>query len=219
MHIVVVGCGRVGSDLAYRLFKKGHQVAVIDITPDAFEKLPPEFTGRRVEGEGLARDVLHRAGIEQADGLAAVTDSDPVNAVVAHIAHALYGIDFVVVRNNDPAWLPFQEMFGVQIVSSEGWGAQRLEELLYPSATPVVYSVGNGDVEIYECLVPNAWVGLHLREMLPPQGVIAVSVTRAGRSELPAPDMRLESGDLLHLSATLEGVEALRAHLKTRTEA
>jgi trk system potassium uptake protein TrkA len=208
----------VGSDLASRLSKNNHSVVVIDLYPEAFDHLPNDFQGRMVEGEGLAQDVLHRAGIEEADGLAAVTDSDSVNAVIAHVAKTVYHIDTIVVRNTDPAWRPFQEAFGVQIVSSAGWGAQRIEELLYPTATPIVFSAGNGEVEIYECAVPDPWAGVKLQEMLPEQGVIPVSITRAGRAELPAPEVVLESGDLLHLSATLEGIEALRERLDRRGE-
>ncbi len=219
MHFIVVGCGRVGSNLAYRLFQRGHQVVVIDPVPNAFTKLPHDFKGRMVEGEGLSQDVLHRAGIEHAEGVAVVTDSDAVNAVIGHIAHSVYHIDYVVIRNNDPACRPFQEAFGVQIVSSASWGVQRIEELLYPTAIPIVFSAGNGEVEIYECVVPDAWAGSRLREMLPAKGVIPVSLTRAGSAELPSPDTVLESGDLLHLSATLEGIAALRAHLQKKPEA
>src|SRR5262245_11094928 len=139
MNYIVVGCGRIGSNLASHLFKRGHQVVLVDSEPQAFSKLPPDFKGRMVEGEALSQDVLHRAGIEQAEGVAAVTDSDAVNAVVGHIARSVYQIQYVVIRNNDPAWRPFQEAFGVQIVSSGGWGVRRIEELLYPNATPVVF--------------------------------------------------------------------------------
>jgi trk system potassium uptake protein TrkA len=219
MHIIVVGCGRVGSNLAYRLFQRGHLVVVIDTAPNAFTKLPHDFKGRMVEGEGLSQDVLHRAGIERAESVAVVTDSDAVNAVIGHIAHSVYHIDYVVIRNNDPAWRPFQEAFGVQIVSSASWGVQRIEELLDPTTIPIVYSAGNGEVDIFECAVPDGWAGSRLREILPAQGVIPVSLTRAGRAELPSPDIVLKSGDLLHLSATLEGIEALRAHLSKKTGA
>jgi trk system potassium uptake protein TrkA len=217
--MIVVGCGRVGSNLAYRLFQRGHQVVVIDPVPFAFTKLPPDFKGRMVEGEGLSIDVLHQAGIEQAKGVAVVTDSDSVNAVIGHIAHSVYHIDNVVIRNNDPAWRPFQEAFGVQIVSSSSWGAQRIEEMLYPTATPIVFSAGNGEVEIYEWAVPDAWTGSRLRDRLPTEGIIPVSLTRAGQAELPSLDTVLESGDLLHLSATLEGIEALRTHPSGKAEA
>src|SRR5512135_558344 len=68
MNLLVVGCGRVGAELSYRLFKSGHQVVVVDSNREAFNRLPPEFRGRTLEGEGLAENVLERAGIRDADG-------------------------------------------------------------------------------------------------------------------------------------------------------
>ena len=104
MNIIVVGCGRVGAELAYRLFQQGHQVTVIDYLSTAFANLPPDFRGRTIQGEALNQQVLHRAGIEKADGLAMVTSSDTVNAVVAHAAKMVYGISNIIVRNYDPRW-------------------------------------------------------------------------------------------------------------------
>jgi trk/ktr system potassium uptake protein len=213
MNLIVVGCGRVGSDLAYRSFQKGHQVVIIDNSPRAFGNLPADFRGRTVEGEGLSKDVLHRADIEGADGLAAVTDSDAVNAVIAHIAHSVYNIPNVVIRNNNPSWRQFHEAFGVQIVSSASWAAQRIEELLYPAAMPIVFSAGNGEVEIYEFIVTERWAGSIVADLLPASECIAVAITRAGRSMLPSQEVHLEAGDILHFSATLEGIQALRARL------
>jgi len=130
MNIIVVGCGRVGSTLAYQLYKKGHQVTVVDQAASAFDNLPADFHGRMEEGDVLSRDVLYRAGIEQADALATVTNSDSVNAVVAHVARTVYHVPNVVVRNYDPRWQPLHEAFGLQVVSSASWGVQRMEELL-----------------------------------------------------------------------------------------
>ena len=210
MNIVVVGCGRVGAELAYRLFQKGHQVAVIDQVASAFDNLPEDFRGRTIEGEVLAQDVLRRAGIEQAEGLAAVTNSDSLNAVVAHLARTVYNVPQVVVRNYHPRWRPLHEAFGLQVVSSTSWGAQRIEELLYHADARSVFSAGNGEVEIYEFVVPEAWRGHGLEELLPAGQCLAVALTRAGRAMLPSQGVRLEGGDILHLSATLAGIEALR---------
>jgi trk system potassium uptake protein TrkA len=218
MNIVVVGCGRVGAELAYRLFQKGHQVAVIDQVASAFDSLPPDFRGRTVEGEVLAEDVLRRAGIEQAEGLAAVTNSDSLNAVVAHVARTVYHVPQVVVRNYHPHWRPLLEAFGLQIVSSTSWGAQRVEELLYHADARSVFSAGNGEVEIYELVVPETWSGRSLQDLLPSGQCLAVALSRAGRAMLPSQEARLEAGDVLHLSATLAGIEALRHRLKTLQE-
>lgn len=218
MKVIVVGCGRVGSQLAYQLFQRGHQVTVIDHVALAFHNLPPDFRGRTVEGEVLSQGVLRRAGIEQADGLAAVTNSDSLNAVVAYLARTTYDIPNVVVRNYDPRWQPLQEAFGLQVISSASWGAQRLEELLYGADMHTVFSAGNGEVEIYEFVVPEAWHGRPLRELLSEIECVPAALTRSGRAMLPAYDTLLEECDVIHVSATLEGIEALRRRLYSQKE-
>ena len=213
VFIIVVGCGRVGAELSFRLYKRGHQVAVIDQVGKSFGHLPPEYRGRTIEGEVLNQDVLSRAGIKQAQGLAAVTNSDSVNAVVGPLARTVYHVPNVIVRNYDPRWLPMHEGFGLQVVSSTAWGAQRIEEMLYQPVGRSVFSAGNGEVEIYELVVPSSWHGRTLPEVLPAEDCLPVAVTRAGRSALPPSDWQLEPGDVLHVSATLGAMEALRERI------
>ena len=215
MKYIVVGCGRAGAELAKRLWERGHEVSVIDHQPKAFDNLGAEFQGRTVEGEVLNQHVLKRAGIEGADGLAAVTNSDSLNAVVAHAAKSLFRVPHVVARNYDPRRRRLFEAFGLQVVSSTGWGAQRLEEMLYHGEMRSVFSAGNGEVEIYEFAIPAPWWGRPLGELLG-DGVRAVAHTRAGRAQLPDPEAPLEEGDIVHLSATLDGVEMVRSRLAGR---
>lgn len=211
MKIIIVGCGRIGTDLAFRLFQQGHQVTVVDNVLQSFERLNPDFRGRTVEGEALSKEVLERAGIEQADGLAAVTNSDTLNAVVAHIARTFYKIQNIVVRNYDPNLRPVLEAFGFQIVSSTSWGAQRTEELLSSSMQRAVFSPGNGEVEVYELVIPENWSGRQLGELMSEmEACLPVALTRAGRSSLPSPDAVLEMGDLIAVSATAPGIVCLR---------
>jgi trk system potassium uptake protein TrkA len=210
VFIIVVGCGRVGAELAFRLHQRGHQVAVIDQVGSSFANLDPEYRGRTIEGEVLSQDVLHRAGIEEADGLTAVTNSDSVNAVVGHMAREVYKVANVVVRNYDPRWLPMYEAFGLQVVSSTAWGAQRIEELLYQPLGRAVFSAGNGEVEVYELVAPEVWRGREVGVLLAGTEAMAVAVTRAGKAMLPTPELALDAGDILHVSATLAGIEALR---------
>jgi trk system potassium uptake protein len=213
MRILVVGCGRVGAQLANRLYRANHQVVVIDIAASAFENLDPEFRGRTLEGDVLAQDMLRRAGIEQAQGLAAVTNSDTLNAVIAHLARSFYHIPNVVVRNYEPRYQCVYESFGVQAVASSTWGAQRMEELLSDASLITVFSAGNGEVEIYELSVPEAWNGRSVQDLVGHGGCVCVALTRAGKAVLPVPDTTVETGDVLHLSATFEGIEALRRQL------
>ena len=209
MFLIIVGCGRVGSELAYRLYQGGHQVTVIDQVGTSFEHLHPEYRGRTVTGEVLGEDVLKRAGIEQADGLAAVTNSDAVNGVVGYVARTIFDVSNVVVRNYDPRFRELHEAFGLQTVASTAWGAQRIEELFHQVQGRTVFSAGNGEVEVYELRVPEEWSGRPLRDLLPAEGCLPVAVTRAGRAALPGPEARLEEGDVVHVSATLAGIEAM----------
>ncbi len=220
MNFIVVGCGRVGAELSYRLYKSGNQVVVVDSNRMAFNRLHPEFRGRTLEGEGLAENVLERAGIKEADGLAAVTNSDTLNAVVAHTARSIYGVRIVVVRNYDPALRPVIQAFGLQMVSSTYWGAQRVEELLTNPSQKMVFSAGNGEVEVYELVVPDLWNGRKLGEML--SGLTEcypVALTRAGKSLLPSADIELQRGDVFHISSTFDGIGLLNARLELKGEA
>lgn len=219
MFFIVVGCGRVGSELAYGLHREGHQVTVIDEVGTSFEHLDAAYRGRTIEAEVLAEDVLKRAGIEQADGLAAVTNSDPVNAVVGHIARTIFQVPNVVVRNYDPRFRPLHEAFGLLLVSSTAWGAQRIEELLFSPPFRTVFSAGNGEVEVYEVRIAREWTGRPLAELLGDTDCVALALTRAGRAALPSGETRLEAGDLVHVSASLKGVEALGRRLLGPEEA
>ena len=214
MNIIVVGCGRVGAELAYRLFRRGHQVTVIDFLNAAFNNLPPDFRGRTIQGEVLNQQVLHRAGIENADGLALVTSSDSVNAVVAHAARKVYGISNIVVRNYDPRWRSLYEYFGLQVVSSSSWGAQRIEELLFEPKGHTVLSAGNGEVEIYEIVISSRLQGTTIGVLL--EGnleCLPASLTRAGKATIPTLQSSLAEGDLVLFSATYEGSTMLRKRI------
>jgi len=220
MNLIIVGCGRVGAELCYRLYKSGHQVVVVDSRKEAFNRLHPEFRGRTLEGEGLAENVLERAGIREADGLAAVTNSDALNAVVAHIAREFYNLPVVVARNYDPNLRSVIEAFGLQTVGSTYWGAQRVEELLMSPSQKVVYSAGNGEVEVYEIIVPELWNDRTMGDLFDPlEQCYPVALSRAGRSFLPSKDTKLQSGDLLNVSTTFEGIGALTARLAKKAEA
>jgi trk system potassium uptake protein len=213
MKVIVVGCGRLGAELAFRLFQRGHDVTVIDQIAAAFHNLHPLFRGRTLEGEVLNQDVLHRAGVEHAEGLAAVTNSDTLNAVVAHVARTVYHVPHVVARNYNPRWSPLHEAFGLRAVSSTTWGAQRIEELLYEAEVHPVWSSGNGVVDVYEFVVPEHYQGRLLHEVLPKGSYVVVAHTRGGEALSPVDTNPLEPGDVIYLSPSPERREALRRWL------
>lgn len=220
MNFIIVGCGRVGAELCHHLFTSGHNIVVVDSEKEAFNRLPPDFRGRTLEGEGLAESVLERAGIREADGLAAVTNSDTLNAVVAHTARAFYNVPVVVARNYDPNLRPVIEAFGLQAVGSTSWGAQRVEELLINPSQRAVYSAGNGEVEVYEVPIPEEWNSRTVGELLAPlKNCYPVALSKAGRSSLPEAQAILKTGDMLTVSSTFEGISALTARLSKKAEA
>lgn len=218
MKIIVIGCGRLGSDLAVRFFRAGHEVSIIDNAPGAFNNLPGDFQGRTIEGEAMSQDVLFRAGIERADALVAATNSDALNAVVAYVAKTLYDIPHVAARNYDPHSRTMLETFNLQVVSSTSWGAQRLEELIYHGEVRTVYSTGNGEIDIYEITVPDDFAEVKATELAVPGQAMIISVTRAGRAELPENGITVRGGDLISVSATSEGIELLLKKLDLAKE-
>jgi trk system potassium uptake protein TrkA len=209
MKVIVIGCGRLGAELATRMFQRGHEVVVVDSNPAAFNILPTDFQGRMIEGEALNHDVLHRAGIENADVLAVVTSSDALNLVVGHIGCCEFNVPNVVARNYDPSVRPLYETFCLQVVSSTSWGAQRLEEMIYQREIVAVLSAGNGEVDVYQFKVPEQWVGHSLGKLLNSSESIPVSVTRSGNAFLPDRDTILQPNDIIHVSATFNGFEEL----------
>ncbi len=218
MKIIVVGCGRVGAEVAYGLFRKGHKVTVVDQEASAFRNLPPDFRGLTLRGDVLTQDVLLRAGIENAQALAAVTPSDAVNTVLGHVARVVFKVPHVVVRNFDPRKRVVHEAFSLEVISPSTMGAHCIEEALAGSRLRKVCPLGTEAVGLYQLTVPKAWHGRLLGELLTSTQGTMISVTRAGRLFPLKPDGALQEGDVLHLSATKEGAVNLDAQLKKLQE-
>ena len=212
--IIIVGCGRVGVELALSVNRQGYNVAVMDQNPRAFDRLGPDYRGRTVLGDALDYDGLKRAGIETAHGLAAVTASDSANVVVARVARDMFKVEHVVARVFDPTRASVYEMLGLQTVASSSWGAQRIEQLLLHPGLQSVYVAGNGEVQIYEVSVPENWKDRLISELLPAGSTLPVAVARGGRGLLPGSDFVLHAQDVLQVSATTEGAAILRQRLK-----
>jgi trk system potassium uptake protein TrkA len=144
-----------------------------------------------------------------------------MNAVMGHTVRVHFpNVKQVVVRNYDPAMRDMLEAFGLQIISSTAWGAERMQELLIDPTFRAVFSAGNGEVEMYEMNISEKWDGMTISNLL--EGcseLICSALARAGRAQLPTPDTKLQKGDVLTVSATLEGVKSLRAKLQEGKEA
>jgi trk system potassium uptake protein len=213
VKVIVIGCGRIGSELAYRLSTNGHDVDIIDKQPSAFDKLPLDFQGRIHEGDAMSQDVLNRAGIEKAEAMAVVTSSDAVNLVVSQVARSVYHVPRVVTRNFEPRYRRLYEVFNVQVISATSWGAQRLEEVIIHSEVRTIFSAGNGEISIYELIIPMEWEGKKISDLIGCESCNVVALTRGGKAFLPEPGTILKDGDIVHVSTTTESVEAMRSRI------
>ncbi len=213
MKAIIIGCGRIGAELAYRLYKRGHDVSIVDNVAASFGNLPSDFQGRIHEGDALNQDVLIRAGIQSANVFAAVTNNDALNMVVAHIAKTEYKLSNVVVRNYNPDVREFFEFFDQQVISSTSWGAQRIEELMYHADARTVFSAGNGEVEVYELVIPSNWGGKMINQLIPCEDCKPIAITRGGKAFIPDTETVMQTGDILTVAATFDGIEDTRKNL------
>jgi trk system potassium uptake protein TrkA len=213
MKIIVIGCGRMGSGLAQALNLRGHAVTVVDNDPTAFERLGPAFKGRTVAGVGFDRDVLLQAGIERADGLAAVTSSDEANVVAARLASQVFRVPRVVARLYDPSKAEIYRRLGLQTIAPVAWGVQQIADLLCFSPLETVLSLGAGGVDIVQAEVPPLLFGRTVSELTVPDEIQVVAVSRGGTTFLPTLGTVFQEGDLVHLAVLAASTDRLMALL------
>ena len=163
MHVVIMGCGRVGSTLAHSLESRGHSVAVIDQDADAFRRLGPDFAGITVTGVGFDREVLRQAGIERADAFAAVSSGDNSNIISARLARETFGVSRVAARIYDQRRAQVYERLGIPTVATVRWTADRMLRHLVPEGNVEMFRDPTSTVSIIEVPLHNDWIGQPLR--------------------------------------------------------
>jgi trk system potassium uptake protein TrkA len=172
--------------------------------------LGANFRGQTVEGEGFDQDVLRRAGIEHAFGFAAVTTLDSINIITCRIARDIYHIPRVIARLYNPSRTSIYQKLNLQTVASSSWGAQRVEQLIINPGLQSVYSAGNGEVHLFEFIIPASLTGKRISDVITNTEIIASALTHAGRTQMPKPDTLLEEHDILLVSATAQGASTLQ---------
>jgi trk system potassium uptake protein len=203
MHIVILGCGRIGSRLALTLEGESHTVSVVDRDREAFRRLPDRFTGRAVLGNVIDRAVLEQAGIAEADALAAVTSGDNSNIVAARVARETYDIRSVVARIKDPKRAEIYQRLGIPTVATVTWTTDQMRRRLLPESTVTDWTHPTGTFHLVERDLPPAWVGLDLAPLCQSgtngNRFRLVALTRAGEGTLASPGIVGQPGDVLHL--------------------
>ncbi|MGH7734696.1 MAG: potassium channel family protein, partial [Gemmatimonadales bacterium] len=155
MHVVVVGCGRVGSGLARSLVDQGHTVSIIDKMAKAFRRLPEHWPGTTIVGSGFDRDDLERAGAERAGALAAVTSGDNSNILTARIARETYGIPNVVARIYDPRRAEIYQRVGIPTVATVTWTIDQVMRRLIPKSVVCEWTDPSGRMAMVDRLLPE----------------------------------------------------------------
>ena len=213
MHVVVVGCGRVGSELAGALERQSHTVAIIDKKKDAFRRLPKGFGGYRIEGFGFDRDTLEQAGIRDAGAFAAVTSGDNSNIMAARVARETFEVEHVVARIYDPRRAVIYQRLGIPTVATVAWTTDQVLRRLVPGDTVADWTDASSGVGLVERNLPAAWAGKQLKSLDVPGTFSLAAVTRLGAAQVVRPDLVGQDGDILHLMADLSALDALESAL------
>ena len=204
MHIVIMGCGRVGAMLALGLEQRGHSVAVIDIDQDAFQKLGPGFRGQTVKGIGFDRQVLEAAGIRTAGGFAAVSSGDNSNIIAARVVKEIYRVENVVARIYDQGRAQVFERLGIPTVAPVRWATGQVMRRLLPEGSLPVWRDPSGEARLLQMAVHAGWVNRRIADIAAASGCVIPFVSRAGRGLVPTPNTVLQDGDMVFVACEVE---------------
>jgi len=210
MQILIMGCGRVGAQLANLLSMDGHKVSIIDQDPKSFNRLGKSFKGEKILGFGYDKEVLEKAGIEHADAFASVTHGDNRNIIGALIAKREYRVPIVIARIYDPVRAIVYNKLGISTISPTRWGANKMKELICHADISTQLSLGNGEVEIVEVEVTPHLSGFKSEKINVPGEIMVISITRLGRAFVPVVGTVMNEGDLLHIAVISTAIPQLK---------
>jgi trk system potassium uptake protein len=218
MHIVIMGCGRVGSTLAHILEDSGHSVAIIDRDPQAFRRLRAGFRGRRVTGIGFDRDVLEEAGIESAGAYVAVSSGDNSNIISARVARETFGVDNVVARIYDSRRAEVYQRLGIPTVATVRWTADQILRRVLPEGAEPLWRDPTGAVVLAEVAYHPEWVGTTAKDLEQAAGTRLAFINRMGETLLPKHDSVVQEGDVLHVMAVESDMDRINKVLSGTPE-
>ena len=209
MRVIIMGCGRVGSELSNELAAEGHDVTVIDKNPEAFFRYPPGDRAKTVVGLGFDRDVLEEAGIKEAEAFVAVSSGDNSNIVSARVALERYHVPKVVARIYDPRRADIYERLNIPTVATTRWGVKQIHLMLFHDRQEIRETLGGGDLLRLRMPVAPHMVGKHVSEFNVAGKILISGVSRGGGGFLPTEDSTLQAGDYLIVMLTNDAMETI----------
>jgi trk system potassium uptake protein TrkA len=209
MRVIIMGCGRVGSELSNQLVDDGHDVTVIDKNPEAFFRYPPGDGATTVVGLGFDRDVLTEAGIERADAFVAVSSGDNSNIVSARVALENFHVPKVVARIYDPRRADIYERLNIPTVATTKWGVKQIQLMLFHDRQEIRETLGGGDLLRMRMPVGAHMVGKPASSFDVPGKILIAGVSRGGGGFLPTAESTLQAGDYLVVMLTKDGMDTL----------
>lgn len=217
MHVIIAGCGRVGSQLAAALDTDGHSVVIIDKDSLAFRNLDRDFRGKTLEGFAFDRQTLEDAGIKRAQAFVAVTSGDNSNVVSARTAKERYGVGHVVARIFDPIRAAIYERHGITTIASTRWTTEAILREVLPQGECVQGTLGpgEGDVVLLDIEVPALTHPLEAASLNRPGEAVLAAVTHGGQTRVPGSGALLRPGDRLHLAVQRRALDKIRAHVQS----
>lgn len=214
MYIIIVGCGRVGSQLAEGLSAQGHDLVVIDRQPAAFERLGSGFNGITVEGVGFDQEVLKRAGIERADAFIAVTDLDNTNMMAAEVATKIFEVPRVIARLYNPEKERTYQELGIDYVCGTIVLSDEILDMLIPGHVRHLPLMRDADIVQFKA-GPNV-VGQQLAQLEMPGVFRIVGVVRKGDSYIPADDAVIDEDDVIVGVVKKDSLKLIQKFSETR---
>lgn len=218
MHVVIGGCGRVGSQLTVNLVRQGHTISVIDKNPKAFERLPPGFEGQTLVGMVFDQETMEQAGVKDAGAYIAVTNGDNSNIVSARIAREHYHVDRVVARIYDPRRAEIYQRLGIKTVATVRWAASEIYDLLFHGIEHAELAIGNGEMVLLRVEIGNHLAGHTVTSLSEPGKALVVAIDRMGTATIPGPAATFQEGDVAHIIVARNAIDALRARMEGHEE-
>jgi len=196
MHVIIVGCGRVGSELAKLLAAEGHNVVVIDKNQASFDRMGGAFNGLTLAGNGFSLEMLKQAGIEKADAFCAVTNGDNTNLIAAQVAKKIFKVPKVIARVYDPQRAHIYAALGLEIISGTILFAAMLRDKIIESRFSS-YLIETKDLGVLEIEVKDSLVGKTIQDLNIPGELLVVAIKKLQGIIIPEPQTILKPKDIL----------------------